>query len=161
MSGEFAIRFMESNDLDTLNLFTFTSFPRFFHYVATHKQYSKPQVLVAEAQGIAVGFIKIVEFKVNEEKFGFISGVAVKHEFHRKGIGTALVEAGTQVLKEDGAKTVFATAQMTNRASLKVFSRQGFRKVSFLGLWRLFGKRIFEIYEDIWFFPGEIVLIHD
>ena len=33
--------------------------------------------------------------------------------------------------------------------------------MGFLGLWRVFGWRVFSFYSDIWFAPGEIVLMHD
>jgi hypothetical protein len=33
--------------------------------------------------------------------------------------------------------------------------------MGFLGLWRLFGWRVFQFYREIWFAPGEIVLMRD
>lgn len=160
MSAEHTIRQMEPRDMNSLNQVTYSSFPRFFQYIATHNQYSKGQVLVGDAQGTAVGFIKLVEFHMEGDKFGFILGLAVHRRFRRKGIATSLVNTGTQLLKHDGARAVFATAHRRNSASLKVFGMQGFKKMSFLSLCRLFGWRVFKVYNGVWYTLGEIVLMN-
>jgi len=135
------------------------SVSRFFEYFATHSLYSKGQVLVSEADGTAVGFAKLAQFHVRGEKFGCILGVAVHPQFRRKGIATALVNAGTNSLKSEGAEAVFATVTKGNAASLAVFRKQGFRKMSFLRLWRLFGWGVFKFYKNIWYSFGETVLM--
>jgi ribosomal protein S18 acetylase RimI-like enzyme len=136
------------------------SFPRFFRFFATHSLNEEGEVLVSETQGTAIGFAKLVEFQVGGGKFGCILWLAVHPQFRRKSIASTLVNAGTELLKHDGARAVFASVQRRNIASLTVFSKEGFGKMGFLGLWRLFGWRVFKIYEDIWYAPGEIVLIH-
>jgi ribosomal protein S18 acetylase RimI-like enzyme len=136
------------------------SFPRFIRYFATHSLHEEGQVLVTEAQEAVVGFAKLIDFHVGSGKFGCILWLAVHPQFRRKGIASALVNAGTERLKHDGARAVFASVQRRNIASLTVFSKEGFGKMGFLGLWRLFGWRVFKIYEDIWYAPGEIVLMH-
>jgi len=98
---------------------------------------------------------------VGDGKIGCILWLAVHPQFRRKSIASTLVKAGTERLKHDGARAVFASVQRRNVASLAFFSMQGFRKMGFLGLWRLFGWRIFEFYRDIWFAPREIVLMYD
>jgi len=108
-----------------------------------------------------VGFAKPIEFKVGGNKFGCILWVAVQPEFRRRGVATALIKTGTQRLKQEGAKAVFASVQRRNIASLTVFTNQGFSKKSFADLWRLFNWRVFQFYGDIWLAPGEIVLMHD
>ena len=135
------------------------SVSRFFQYFATHTQYSKGHVLVSEADGTAVGFAKLAEFHVRGAKFGCILGVAVDPQFRRKGIATALVNTATNCLKSEGAEAVFATVTMRNAASLAVFKKQGFSKMSFLRLWRLFGWRVFRFYKNIYYGFGEIVLM--
>jgi ribosomal protein S18 acetylase RimI-like enzyme len=152
---------MKSSDTDSLRQITHTSFSRFFKEIATLSQYSEVQVLVSEAQGKAVGFVKLVKFHAKGGKFGCILGVAVLPQFRRKGIATDLVKAGTECLKYDGATAVFATAETINFASLAVFNKAGFKRMGFLSLRRLFGWRIFELYRAIKFSIGHIVLMYN
>jgi len=161
MNAEFAIKQMESCETNELEQVTCTSFSRFLRYVATNSQYSAGQVLVSEAQGTAVGFVKLAGFHVDGAKFGCILGLAVHPQFRRKGVATALVNAGTKCLKCDGATAIFATAETTNIGSLTVFNNAGFKRMGFLGLRRLFGWRVFEVYRTIRFAVGQTVLMYD
>ena len=161
MNSEFTIRQIVPSDTDRVKQIIDLSFPRFFRFFATHSLHEEGEVLVSETEGLVVGFAKLINFHVGGGKFGCILWLAVHSQFRRKGIASALVNAGTTRLKDDGARAVFASVQRRNAASLAVFSRQCFRKMGFLGLWRLFGWRAFKFYSDIWFAPGEIVLMHD
>jgi len=161
MTDEFAIRLMTPNDASMLKEIVDLSFSRFLGFFAIRSLREEGQVLVGETQETVVGFAKLIEFQVSRRKFGCILWVAVHPKFRRKGIATALLNAGTGRLKADGAKAIFASVQRRNNASLSVFNRQGFRKMGFVELWRLFSWRIFEFYGDIWHGPGEIVLMHD
>lgn len=137
------------------------SFSRFLGFFAVHSLHEEGQVLVIETKGTVVGFVKLVGFQVSGVKFGCISWVSVHPKFRRKGIATALLNAGTMRLKADGAKAIFASVQKRNIASLSVFNTQGFREMGFVELRRLFSWRVFEFYRDIWHGPREIVLMHD
>ena len=138
------------------------SFSWFLRFFALRSIRQERQVLVSETPGaVAVGFVKLIEVQVGSGKFGCILWIAVHPQFRRRGIATALVNAGFELLKHAGAKAVFASVQRRNTVSLTVFCRQGFRKMDFLQLWRLFGWRIFEFYSDIWLALGEVVLMHD
>ena len=161
MNSEFTIRQIVPSDTDRVKQIIDLSFPRFFRFFATHSLHEEGEVLVSETEGLVVGFAKLIDFHVGGGKFGCILWLAVHPQFRRKGIASALVNAGTTRLKDDGARAVFVSVQRRNAASLAVFSRQCFRKMGFLGLWRLFGWRAFKFYSDIWFAPGEIVLMHD
>ncbi len=161
VSTAFTVRQMAPDDMDRLKQIIDMSFPRFFRFFATHSLHEEGKVLVSETQGIVVGFAKLIEFNLGDDKFGCILWLAVHSQFRRKGIATALVNAGTKRLKDDGARAVFASVQRRNVASLAVLGRQCFRKMGFLGLRRLFGWRVFKFYNDIWFAPGEIVLMYD
>jgi len=160
MNSEFTIRKMTQSDIGSLKQIVDLSFPRFFRFFATHSLNEEGEVLVSETRGTVVGFAKLVKFQVGGGKFGCILWLAVHPQFRRKGIASALVNAGTERLKEESARAVFASVQRRNIASLTVFSKEGFGKMGFLGLWRLFGWRVFEFYSNIWFAPGEIVLMY-
>lgn len=159
MSGEFAIRQTIPNDKPNLKRIVDLSFPRFFRFFATHSLNEEGTILVTETQSGIIGFTKLIDIHLGSSKFGCILWLAVHPQFRRKGIANSLIKAGVQHFKQEGAKAVFASVQKRNIASLGVFSLQGFAKMGFIGLWRLFGWRVFEFYRDIWFAPGEVVLI--
>ena len=162
MAADFSIRPMSSSDASKLKEIVALSFSRLMGFFAIHSLFSdEGQVLVSEAQGSAVGFAKLIEFQVGPDRFGCILWIAVHPNFRRKGIASALTAEGIQLLKQDGSKAVFASTQRRNSSALFVLSQNGFRRISFLQLRRLFGWRVFEFYRDIWFAPSEIVLMHD
>ena len=137
-----------------------SSFPRFFRYFALHSlQSEEGAVLVAQADGAVAGFAKLIWFKIKNEQFGCILWLAVDPNMRKKGYATTLVGAGTKYLKSHGSKAVFASVQRKNKASLATFKKEGFARIGFLGLWRMFGRNVFSFYGDIWFAPGEVALI--
>jgi ribosomal protein S18 acetylase RimI-like enzyme len=160
MNSEFTIRQVTPTDMGILEEIVDLSFPRFFRLFAAHSLQEGGDVLICEKQGKAVGFAKLIDFHVDSNNFGCVLWLAVYPQSRRKGIASSLVKAGTESLKQDGAEAVFASVQRRNNASLAVFDMAGFRKMDFLGLWRLFSWRVCEFYKDIWFAPGEIVLMH-
>ncbi len=136
------------------------SFPRFFRHFASHSVNSKDgTVLVNEVEGSVAGFAKLTQFTIANDKFGCILWLATRPDFRKTGIATQLVQAGNDYLKGQGARTVFASAQRSNAGSLATFGRAGFGRVGFLGLWGVFGWRVFSFYRKIWFAPGEVVLM--
>ena len=116
-------------------------------------------MIVAESEGIAVGFAKLIEFQVGGEGFGCILWIAVHPGFRRRGFAGALTNEGIKRREKNGARAVFASTQRRNAAALRVLVRSGFRRMSFQQLWRLFGWRVFEFYSDIWLASGEVVLM--
>jgi ribosomal protein S18 acetylase RimI-like enzyme len=155
-----SIRQVTANDLTKLKELADLSFSTFFRFFANHSLSSdEGKTLVFEDQGVPVGFTKLIEFNVGGCKYGCILWLAVHPVHRRKGIASALVKAGAETLKRDGAKAVFASVQRRNRASLATFGRAGFVQAGFLGLWRLFSWRVLGFYRGIWFAPGEVVLM--
>ncbi len=152
---------MTENDLNQVNQVIDMSFPIFYRFFATHSLHGEGQVIIGEIAGRIVGFAKLINFYIRDKKYGCILWIAVHPNFRRKGIGVSITKAGLQRFKEDGSCAVFATTQRRNVGALSVLSLQGFTRMSFLGLWRLFRWRIFKLYRHIWFAPGEIVLMHN
>ncbi len=72
-----------------------------------------------------------------------------------------MTNEGVGNLKKDGAQAVFASTQRRNKAAKATLGKAGFRQVGFLDLWQVFGWRVFSFYREIWYAPGEIVVIHD
>jgi ribosomal protein S18 acetylase RimI-like enzyme len=138
------------------------SFPRFFRFFASHSVNSEEgKVLVSETHGVISGFAKLIEFNIGEGKYGCILWVAVHPSYRRRGIALALTNEGIGCLKKDGAQAVFVSTQRRNSAALASLGKAGFRRIGFLGLWRVFGWRVFSFYSEIWYAPGEIVLMKD
>lgn len=162
LSDQPLIRKMLQNDADKLKEIVSLSFSRFMGFFAVHSLFSEDgQVLVCETQGALVGFAKLIDFKVGGSKFGCILWIAVHPDFRRKGVASALTNAGLQCLKGDGAKAVFASTQRRNIRAQRVLQQAGFNKMGFVDLWRIFKGRVFAFYSDIWLAPGEIVLMHN
>ena len=135
------------------------SFPRFFRFFASGSLDSEEgKLLVSEVEGQVAGFSKLTEFCIAKHKYGCILWIAVHPRHRRKGVASALVQAGVENLKHDGAEAVFASVQRRNKASLATFDKEDFKRVGFAHLRRLFGWRVLQFYGDIWFAPGEIVL---
>ena len=159
---ELSIRQAEPQDSSALKQIIDLSFPRFFRFFALHSVSSEEgKLMVSEHDGSVVGFAKLTDFYVAQGKYGCILWLAVHPNYRREGIASALVKAGVEELKRSGAGAVFASAQRTNKGSLATFNREGFQRVGFVGLWRIFSWRIFHFYRSIWFAPGEIVLMQN
>jgi ribosomal protein S18 acetylase RimI-like enzyme len=161
VNADVKVRPMTPSDASRLEEIINTSFSWFVRSFALHSVREERQVLVSEMLGAVVGFVKLINVQVGSGKFGCILWVAVHPQFRGRGIANVLVNAGFQSLKLAGTNAVFATVRRRNTASLTVFGRQGFKKMGFLELWRLFGWRIFEFYSEIWLAPWVAVLMRD
>jgi ribosomal protein S18 acetylase RimI-like enzyme len=161
VTTELRLRQAATHDREALYEIIELSFPRFFRPFAQHSVDSEDgKVLVGEHKGEVVGFAKLINFWLANVEYGCILWLAVHPDHRRKGVASALVKAGVENLKHDGAQTVFASVQRRNKASLATFAREGFERVGFAGLRRLFGWRTLQFYSDIWYAPTEIVLTH-
>lgn len=138
------------------------SFPRFFRYFAIHSVYSEEgKVRVSEIQAEVSGFAKLIEFKIGNKKYGCILWIAVHPAYRRRGIAFNLTNEGVETLKKEGAQAVFASTQRRNNAAKATLGKAGFGRRGFLGLWQVFGRRVFSFYREIWYAPGEIVFMKD
>jgi ribosomal protein S18 acetylase RimI-like enzyme len=155
------IRQMTQSDLYHIKQVIDLSFPRFYRYFSLHSLQKEGHVLVGELAGRVVGFAKIIEFNIGGKKSGCILWIAVHPAFRRKGIAGKLTTKATYHLKRNGVEAVFASTQRRNVAALSVLSLQGFKRIGFSVLRCLFGWRVFQFYNAIWFAPGEMVLMHN
>jgi ribosomal protein S18 acetylase RimI-like enzyme len=161
LNADLIVRQMAQSDLRQVKQVIDMSFPRFYRYFSFHSVQEEGQVLVAEFQGMIVGFAKLIYFKIGIKKYGCILWIAVHPSSRRKGIALKLTNIATQRLKEEGAKAIFASTQRRNFGALTVLRLENFRRMRFVGLWHLFGWRVFQFYSAIWFAPYEVVLMHD
>ena len=162
MNIEFTIRQLLPKDESKLREIVALSFSRLMGFFAVHSLLSEDgEVLIADVQGTPIGFVKLIRFEIGGGWYGCVLWIGVHPEFRRKGVASALTKEGTQRLKQEGAKAVFASTQRRNIAAQNLLIQIGFRRVGFVDLWRVFGGRVFEFYGDIWLAPGETVLIKE
>ena len=115
--------------------------------------------LVCELEGKVAGFTKLTEFTVGQLRCGLILWIAVHPNYRRKGIALELTHASVECLKQRGVLAVFASTQRRNKGALAVLGEAEFRQIGFFRLYHFFGWRVFSFYGDIWFAPGEVVLM--
>jgi ribosomal protein S18 acetylase RimI-like enzyme len=162
LENELSIRRGIPDDFAKLKEIIDLSFPIFFRYFANHSVTSEDgKVLISETQDGVSGFAKLIELNIKSRKYGCILWIAVHPSYRRRGIAFRLTNAGKDYLKHDGAQAVFASTQIRNKAAQATLGKAGFIRAGFLGLWHIFGWRVFRFYSDIWYAPGEVVFIHN
>jgi len=155
------IRQASPDDMPRLKEIINASFPRFYRHFSSRSINSKTgAVLVSEVNGIVAGFVRLTEFSVGGRRFGCVFWLAVHPSFRRRGLAGGLIKAGVDWLLVRGAVAVFATVGRGNVGSIGAFEGVGFVCVGFLGLWGLFGWRVFRLYGAVWFFPYEVLLMY-
>ena len=162
MNSQPTIRQATTDDRAKLKEIIDLSFPRFFRFFASHSVNSEEgKVLLSETHGVISGFAKLTEFNVGECRYSCILWIVVHPSYRRRGIALALTNFGVDCLKKGGAQAVFVSTQRRNSGALATLGKAGFRRIGFLGLWRVFGWRVFSFYREIWYAPGEIALMKD
>ena len=84
MNTSFIIRPMSRNDFSGLTEVIDTSFLWLVRSLALHSVREGQQVLISEAQGTAVGFVKLTNFQVGSDKFGAYNGSRFTRNFAEK-----------------------------------------------------------------------------
>lgn len=161
MSSDYIIAEASEQDISEVKEIIQKSFKRLFRYFAIASLNSSGYILVSKKNRTPVAFTKLTMFQIEGRQFGCILWLAVHPDFRQKGIAAPLVNASTEHLKANNAEAVFASVQHNNIPSLATFKKEGFALVGFRGLWKLFKWQVFSLYSNIWFVPGENVLIHN
>lgn len=88
-------------------------------------------VFVAEEDGVIRGYVfaalEPLSWKELRGPAGFIHDVAVAEEARRRGIGTRLMQAAIEWLRQHGAPRVILGSAAPNREAQALFRRLGFR----------------------------------
>jgi GNAT superfamily N-acetyltransferase len=89
-------------------------------------------VLVAEQRASVVGYVyaglEPQSWKELREACGFIHDVVVDERGRRTGVATALIDAATDWLREQGAPRVILWTAQPNEGAQRLFERLGFRR---------------------------------
>ena len=90
-------------------------------------------VLVAEEDGDVVGYIVVGVNRSRSEIFGFswghIISLAVDPDCHGRGIGSALIAAGLDWLKDKGVKYAEVLTDQNNIAAIRAYEKNNFRVI--------------------------------
>lgn len=96
------------------------------HIVWFHNKYFKQRdnfCFAGEMDGNVVGYCR---FDLNGDHY--LNSIAVSFSTHSKGIGTILLGQSIEQLRTD--KPIHAEIRKYNLASIKIFERNGFKKIS-------------------------------
>ena len=90
-------------------------------------------VLVAEEDEKVVGYIVVEVDRVRSEIFGFrwgqITSLAVDPDCHGRGIGSALIAAGLDWLKDKDVKYAEVLTDQNNIAAIRAYEKNDFRVI--------------------------------
>jgi L-amino acid N-acyltransferase YncA len=90
-------------------------------------------VIIAELDGVVVGFGMYSEFRFREAyKFTVEHSVYVNNDFHGKGIGKILLEELIQLAKKQGLHTMIGVIDAENQSSVDFHEKFGFKTVGII-----------------------------
>ena len=134
MSGDYSIRLFEREDIDSVVSINRSSLPENYpEQFFLGLQYHAPKAfLVAVEDGKVHGYIMcriergISSFGKMPVKKGHIVSVAVLDSCRHKGMGTSLIKAGMEGVKEYGASEIFLEVRKTNEEAISVYEHLGY-----------------------------------
>ncbi len=83
-------------------------------------------ILVAEDDGIILGSMTLVTFRIPTGVRAWIEDVVVDNAARGKGVGRALNEYAIRLAEQMGAKTLDLTSRPTREAANRLYQRLGF-----------------------------------
>lgn len=83
-------------------------------------------MLVAEAEGNVVGF-QLTQLHI-PTKVGYLSDIAIHHEWRRRGIASQLVEGALVAMKQRGMEYVYTLTKVENAKIHSLLEKHGLTK---------------------------------
>jgi len=116
-------------------LFTSDKFPNLYRvwdeYAVTHMFEFEPELcLVATYRKKIIGFTLgyVIEKPRTAWSYGHLMWLGVDPVYQKMDIGRRLLEQFTDIMKEKGVRILLIDTQADNKAALKFFRKNGFRK---------------------------------
>jgi len=105
-------------------------------------------VLVAEYQGRIVGWGSLGSFRAAYTAAGTLEdSIYVHHDFHRRKIGSRLLEALIEAARRMGLHSILANISADQTPSIRLHEKYGFQKVAYLrGVGQKFNQRFDAVY---------------
>ncbi len=125
MKPQIIIRSMELSDLDGVLAIENQSFPTPWSrlsFISELVENSRAVYLVAEHEGSVIGYIGM--WKIVDE--AHITNLAVAPEFRGKGVGTALLQAATELAVASGLLRMTLEVRISNYVAQHLYFRMGF-----------------------------------
>lgn len=154
----FIVRQAEPRDTDAMEETCRLSFDGLYGYFAIRSVRSSDHILVSMDGQKVVGFAVLESVHIGKHMLGNILWLAVHPELRRRGVASGLIEASMGYFKDHGMNSIYVSVREGNSAALHSFERNGFRRLDFHELLRLYGLRVLEIYSKMHIVPGETVL---
>ncbi len=139
LKKEVAIREMEIDDISSVyhlgeSLFTSEEFPTLYRtwdpYEVTDYFASDPNYcLVAEAEGVIVGFILATTIEKEGtawKRYGYLSWIGVDEDYQRTNLGQRLYRRLEERLKKNGVRMVIADTDVDNEGAIAFFKAMKF-----------------------------------
>lgn len=90
-------------------------------------------IFVAEENDMAVGYIVVGIDNSRTEIYGFkwghIVSLAVDPDYHSKGIGSSLISAGLDWMRENGVEYAEVLTDQNNIAAIRAYEKNNFRVI--------------------------------
>ena len=144
----FVVRKATIKDLDRIIYINRVSLPENYtrYFFVEHLNKWPNAFFVAEVNGEVVGYVMSrVELgwghtKLGLVKKGHIVSLAVLEGYRRRGIGTALMRASIEGLRNYGAKEVYLEVRVSNTPAIKLYEKLGFVKKKIIPSYYLDGE---------------------
>lgn len=90
-------------------------------------------IIVAEEDDKVVGYIVVGIDKVRSQIYGFLWGhiisLAVDPDYHGQGIGSALISAGLDWMRDKGVKYAEVLTDQNNIAAIRAYEKNNFKVI--------------------------------
>ncbi len=85
--------------------------------------------LVAEIDGVIVGFTNVARGKVSYERHHGILGISIAREFRGMGVGSELIRIALEECRKAGLVSIELAAFHNNLRAIRLYERLGFKHV--------------------------------
>lgn len=85
--------------------------------------------LIAKHESEIIGFIIGMIYAENDTTMGHVLTIDVSPKYHRKGVGTKLLQELEKIFRDKNAKVVRLEVREDNTAALNLYSKLGYKKI--------------------------------